>query len=548
MPILNAKIPKSGFVPLLISALLIALTACTPQNTAVSATTPESLTVAWPNDATTLDPAWSATDQNNEVSMNVYQTLVGYEYKDGDDGSKIAQGVGLTPGLAEKWTIDGSTAIFNLRENVKFYPSGNPLTAEDVKFSLERNLGATGGPELTSSGIHTPEQIEIIDSGTIALHYTDAQGNPTPASPASLAALRFATYGIIDSATALSHATTSDPDGGDWLAQNVAGTGPYYIQSRTPGQSLTLKAVPDAWSGQPAFSTVRINVVNDANVSSLLKGNTVNVGLYGLTPKDVNSLRGSGFRAMHAPTQNYLELQLVSDTGPLADPLVRQAIAHALPYEKIVEQVYFGDAERSLSFVSPHASGYKPSWETYGDTQKAQQLMDEAGNPSVNITMQYSNESGTYESTALLIKDALDKIGVKVTLQSQTTSTVLSSILARGSGQDAAPAADMILFNISVYLEDAKAPTNLWAISHGVLNFSHFSNPKVDALQQTWAAQAPGNDRDQAYSTIQDIAAADASFLPIATIGRSIVTVPGITGITFQPEIGVRYSTLVPSK
>ncbi|MEE9095860.1 ABC transporter substrate-binding protein [Pseudarthrobacter phenanthrenivorans] len=548
MPILNPKTSKKGIAPLLISALLIALSACTPQNTAVSAAKPESITVAWPNDATTLDPAWSATDQNNEVSMNVYQTLVGYEYRDGDDGSRVAQGLVITPGLAEKWTIDGSTATFHLRQNVKFYPSGNPLTAADVKFSLERNLGKTGGPELTSSGIYTPQQIEIIDPATVALHYTDAQGSPAPASPASLAALRFATYGIVDSATALSHATTSDPDGGAWLAQNVAGTGPYYIDSRTPGQSLTLKAVPGAWSGEPAFSTVRINVVNDANVSSLLKGNTVNVGLYGLTPKDVNSLRGSGFRAVHAPTQNYLELQLASDTGPLANPLVRQAIAHALPYDKIVQQVYFGDAERSLSFVSPHASGYTPSWQTYGDPQKARQLMDQAGSPSINITLQYSNEAATYESTALLIKDALDKIGIKVTLQSQTTSTVLSSILARGSGQTATPAADMILFNISVYLEDAKAPTNLWATSHGVLNFSHFSNPKVDELQKTWASQGPGNERDKAYSSIQDIAADDASFLPIATIGRSIVTVPGITGITFQPEIGVRYSTLVPSK
>lgn len=547
MPNLRVK-ALTGMAALAAGAVAITLTACTPQTSTPTASAPDSLSVAWPNDATTLDPAWSATDQNNEVSMNVYQTLVGYEYTDGEDGSKVAQGIGITPGLAESWTVSGSTVTFDLRDTVKFYPSGNPLTSADVKFSLERNLGATGGPELNGSGIYSADQIEIVNTSTVALHYTDAQGNPVPASPASIAALRFATYGIIDSSVALGHATPTDPDGGDWLAKNVAGTGPYFIESRTPGQNLTLKSVPDVWSGPPAFSTVRINVVNDANVASLLKGNTVNIGLYGLTPKDVNSLRNSGFRTVHAQTQNYLELQLASDTGPLADPLVRQAIAHALPYDKIVEQVYFGDAQRSLSFVSPHASGYAPAWEKYGDAQKAQQLMDKAGNPKVSISLQYSNESGTYESAALLIKDALGKIGINVTLESQTTSTVLSSILARGSGQAATPAADMILFNISVYLEDPKAPTNLWADSKGVLNFPHFADPQVDELQKTWAAQAPGAERDQAYRTIQEIAADDASFLPIATIGRSIVSVPGITGITFQPEIGVRYSTLIPSK
>ncbi|WP_052850149.1 ABC transporter substrate-binding protein [Streptomyces avicenniae] len=513
-----------------------------------SAAAPDTLVAAWPSDISTMDPGNVNTDQDKELAMNVYQNLVGYETVE-EDGYAVSDGLAAAPALAESWEIEGDTVTFTLRDDVTFHPSGNPLTSADVVWSLQRALELNGAVELNNSGVFEADQITAPDDTHVAISYQDAEGEPVPASEVNIATLRTCWYGVIDSAAALEHATDEDPIAADWLKENVAGSGPYYVEGRQPGQSLDLAAVPDAVVNPAAFAGVNLRVSNDGNVASLLRGGSVNIAQYGISPRDAQDLGEAGFRVEHANTPSYLFVQIASDTGPFTDPLVRRAVAEALPYDQILDTVYYGEAERAVSYVAESAAGYEPAWEAYGDAGRAQELMDEAGNPDITTTLRYPSDNADFATAAQLIKSALEPIGINVTLQPQTSAAIITSIIGRATADSAgAPDDGIVLSSLSTYVEDAKTPVKLWSVTGGVVNFPRTSIAEIDDLQHEFAMAAPSPEREDAYRQIQQLAAEDASFIPLVVTGRNLVSAQGVTGLTFTPEPLTLYWTLEPAQ
>ncbi|WP_329175701.1 ABC transporter substrate-binding protein [Streptomyces sp. NBC_01477] len=513
-----------------------------------AAKAPAALVAAWPSDISTMDPGNVNTDQDKELAMNVYQNLVGYKTA-AQGGHAVSAGLAASPALASSWTFAADTVTFTLRPGLKFYPSGNPLTATDVVWSLQRALKLNGAVELNNSGVFDASQITAPDAGHVAIRYRDDSGRPVKAGDVNVATLRTCWYGIVDSAAARRHATTADPIAAAWLKDHAAGTGPYYVKSRQNGQSLDLAAVPGAALDPPKFGAVTLRVVNDGNVSALVRGGSVNIAQYGLSPRDTQSLKSAGFRVEHADTSSYLYLQLASDAGPFKDPLVRRAVAEALPYDALVKNVYYGQAERADSYVSAGAAGYNPAWKAYGDQGRAKSLMAQAGNPAVSTKLRYPSENTDFATAAQLIKSALKPIGIDVTLQPQTSAALITGIIGRATAKSAGGATDgMVLTTLSTYVEDAKTPVKLWSVTGGVVNFARTSLPEIDRLQNQYAMAPPSPARDQAYRQIQQLAAQDVSFLPLVVTGRTLVSASGVTGLTFTPEPVTLYWTLGPAK
>lgn len=513
-----------------------------------TAKAPAALVAAWPSDISTMDPGNVNTDQDKELAMNVYQNLVGYKTS-AQGGHTVNDGLAAAPAIASSWTLSGDTATFTIRPGLKFYPSGNPVTAADAVWSLQRALKLNGAVELNNSGVFTAGQITAPDATHVAIRYQDGTGKPAKASDVNVATLRTCWYGIVDSVAARAHATASDPIAADWLKSNVAGTGPYYVKSHQAGQSLDLAAVPGVALDAPKFAAVTLRVVNDGNVAALLRGGSVNVAQYGLSPHDTDTLKSAGFKVEHADTSSYLYLQLASDVGPFKDPLVRKAVAEALPYDALVKNIYYGQAQRAVSYVSADAPGYTPAWKSYGDEDKAKSLMAQAGNPKISTKLRYPSENSDYATAAQLIKSALKPLGIDVTIQPQTSAALITSIIGRATAKSAGgPGDGMVLFTLSTYVEDAKTPVKLWSVTGGVVNFSRTSIPAIDQAQNQYAMAVPSAARDQAYEHIQQLAAQDASFLPLVLTGRTLVAASGITGLTFTPEPVTLYWTLEPAK
>ncbi|MFF7195051.1 ABC transporter substrate-binding protein [Streptomyces sp. NPDC008079] len=538
----------AGTAAVAVAAVLTACSSSAGTTGQSAAKPPAALVAAWPSDISTMDPGNVNTDQDKELAMNVYQNLVGYKTT-AQGGHSASNGLAAAPALASSWTIAGDTVTFTLRDGLKFYPSGNPVTAKDAVWSLQRALKLNGAVELNNSGVFDAAQITAPDATHVAIRYQDSAGKPIKASEVNIATLRTCWYGVIDSAAALKNAGPSDPIAAEWLKSHVAGSGPYYVKSRQTGQSLNLAAVPGAALNAPKFSAVTLRVVNDGNVAGLLRGGSVNIAQYGLSPRDATSLKSAGFNVQHANTSSYLYLQLASDAGPFKDPLVRRAVAEALPYDALVKNVYYGQAERADSYVSAGAPGYSAAWKDYGDAAKAKSLMAQAGNPSVSTKLRYPSENTDFATAAQLIKSALKPIGVDVTLQPQTSAALITSIIGRATAKTGGSADDgMVLTTLSTYVEDAKTPVKLWTVTGGVVNFSRTSIPEIDRLQGEFAMAAPSPARDQAYEKIQQLAAQDAAFLPLVVTGRTLVSASGVSGLTFTPEPVTLYWTLEPKK
>lgn len=512
-----------------------------------SVTTDEPLVVAASGDLNSFDNSITSVEWNRVLAVNVYEPLVTYDLQEADDGSLVGIGLDVAPGLAESWEIDGDSVTFNLREGVSFYPSGNPLTADDVVYSFKRTLelpGSTGAFNSNLAGIFDVDtQFEVIDDLTVRITYTDAEGNPRR-TPISLPSMRFPMFGILDSATFEENATDDDPWAGEWAAENIAGTGPYYVSDRTPGQETVLTTVPDYWGDEPDFESVIIRVVGGADIAALMLGGEIDIASQGLGARELDRLEEDGFVVYNQAIPDIVRAEFITTAPPLDDPTVRQAIAHAIPYDTILDVALSNRGERALSYVNPASPGFAPSWAVYqGDLATARALLDEAGVDGFELPIFYNAGISYMEDMALLMQDAFSEIGITAVLNGQPTTQFVEdrSALTRGetSGQSG-----MLLQQGVIWLDDPDPNTDVFVKSDGFGNPTGWGDPRVDELHLEYRFSADEDARAEAYVEIQDIVAEAVPYAPVVVSGVSVATRPGLTGVSFTSDPHTRFWTI----
>lgn len=509
----------------------------------------DQVVIGWTGDANSFDPPFSSVEWNREISVNVYEPLVQYALTEADDGSFVWEGLEVAPGLAESWEVDGATVTFTLRDGVTFHPSGNPLTAEDVKYSFERTVAVPGGFgkfNANLAGIFDPaSQIEVIDPLTVAITFTDAEGNPI-LLPASLPSMRFPQFGIVDSVAVKAQATAEDPWAAAWMKDNVAGTGPYFIASRTPNSETVLETVPGYWGEEPAFSRVVLRVTGGADMAALIKGGEIDFAAVGLSPRGYDDVADAGFAVVNQPIPNIVRADLAVDDGPLSDVRVRQAIAYAMPYDQIIAVALSGRGERATSYVNPQSPGFKDSWTQYEtDPAKASELLEEAGVSDLDLPLFYDSGVVFNEDIALLVKDALSEVGIDVTPSPQPTTQFVEQRTARAQKADSAQSGMMLTSGV-IWLDDPDPNTDVWFKSTGSSNWSHYVNTEVDELHAGFRFSPDADARAEAYEQVQDIIATEVPTVPLAVTGRTVALNPRLTGVSFTADPHTRFWTLRP--
>jgi peptide/nickel transport system substrate-binding protein len=206
------------------------------------------------DDVITLDPARAFESTNLTVFHAVYETLL---VTPAEDLSRI------DPNLAESYEIsdDGLVYTFHLDKNAKF-ASGNPVTAEDVRFSWTRlqNIKAIR-PSRDRFG---RQSIEAVDDGTVKV--TLAAPFPAFASVVTAPAMS-----ILDSQIAKEHGATDAADADttdtakEWLDQNSAGSGPFILIGWSPNSEITMVRNESYWKGPVGLAGVTLKAVTDAS-------------------------------------------------------------------------------------------------------------------------------------------------------------------------------------------------------------------------------------------------------------------------------------------
>ncbi len=459
----------------------------------------------------------------------------------------------MKPELASSWTLGKDSITYHLRTDVKFYGTNNPLTADDVKFSLDRIFNTPGAGDFEANGLQSPSDIHVVDAHTVTIDFTTKDGKGTPVTPTLMAIFDQPYTSIIDSKAVTPHETKADPDGATWLRANAAGTGPYYIAQRQVGQSFELKAVPSSWNPAPSYPDVSIRITT-GSVPSLLKSGDINFGEYGMTNQQVNSLAKAGLTVDWQNTGNFDMFAITagpsSQVGALAQTPVRQAIAYALPYDEVLKDVIYNRGTRDDSIVSSSAPEYTPAWSMYTtDLTKAKSLMAQAGNPKLSLPLYYLQGDVDQTNTAILIQASLKQIGITTTLTPETQAGLFDVVDARStpaSGSKVGPPG-LELFNWTAWTDDPKIVIGYWATTGGINNYSLWSSPQVDAINSKNALLPTSASRTSDYKTAQSQIAAAAPYVPIVSTGTVNVVAQGIAGVSFSPTGSGRYWTLHPA-
>ncbi|MEP7290675.1 MAG: ABC transporter substrate-binding protein [Chloroflexota bacterium] len=379
----------------------------------------------------------------------------------------------FTPALATDWTTseDGMTWTFNLREGVKFH-DGADLTADAVVRSIERHKEIGG-----AAFIWLPvDSIEAVDDLTV--QFNMAYPAPLDLIVSSLYAAWIVSPNALDAAAG---------DEGYFEQGIEAGTGPYTLTDYTPDSEVVLAAFPDYWGGWDDgahFQNVVVSIVADDVVQEqLLVGGEVDLALR-LPPSSYESFSNNPDYTVHTENTlfNYLGF-LNTARPPLDDPLVRQAIAYAMPYQDIIDIGALGLATQARGPVPMGVFPYSEAVPQYTqDLEKARDLLTQAGHEDggFELHLTYAAENSIEESFAPLIADALAEVGITVTIEPMLFSQQWE--LAKA---DPANAQDIFLLLYWPTYSDAGSD-NLWSLFRSsdapFFNLSYWKNEEYDAL------------------------------------------------------------------
>src|SRR5690625_186134 len=277
-----------------------------------------------------------------QVTWNVYDRLVKFAYEDRGDGTAYYDYFDIQPELAESYEVsdDRKSITFHIRKDAIFH-DGSPITAEDVKWSLDRVVASPIGLAQFRTGSMTePDQFVIVDEHTLRVDLPQPDRFALP----NLAL----TYPIIvNRKLALEHATESDPWASEWLKNNPAGGGAYRIAQADIGERILFERFDEWKSGRlPEFAQVLWQTVPaaESRVASLSKGDTDIA--QDLAPKDVVELqKNDDLKVVGVPTSTFHFIGMNNQIAPFDDLKVRQAIAHALPYDAMFNAALHGRGE-----------------------------------------------------------------------------------------------------------------------------------------------------------------------------------------------------------
>jgi peptide/nickel transport system substrate-binding protein len=382
-------------------ALLLALpSAATAQDAPRTFTYASNLAVV-----TDLDPASSYS--NEVIAMhNIYESLTRYD----------SASASVLPALATEWSAseDGLTWTFTLRDDVTFH-TGRPMDAEAAKAAIERTQRMGLGAGYIWGAV---ESVEAPDATTLVLNLS------YPAPMDLIAAANYAAY-IYDTAAAGEGA--SDDELAVWFAEgNTAGTGPYAIASWEPGAEfeLTLEAFPEYWAGWEGdhYDAVDFRVVPEATTAvQLVQAGEVSF-VERLTPQLVDSLRANeDVQVVETPSLQNLVLLLNTASGPLADPVVRKAVARAVDTDGIATALS-GAVVATRGVIPPGLLGYSDALSGTGlDLEGAAALLAESGfgpdGEPLRLTMTHAVGDDDQSLVATSLKSNLAELGIELDVQ-----------------------------------------------------------------------------------------------------------------------------------
>lgn len=460
------------------------------------------ITIGIPQDLDSLVPSLSQGAGTQEILFNIYEGL----YKPDSEGN-------LVPAVASDYTMseDGLVYTFTLRDGIQFH-NGNPVTVEDVKYSIETCAGLNGG-EPVISAFSNIESVETPDESTVVITLKES-------SSSFMAILATVEAAIVP-------ADVTD------LQTNPVGTGPYKFVSRSLQENVVLERFDEYWGEKAHIKDITLKVLADSDsIVMNLEGGAVDLVARVSTAQAAEL--GDDFEVLEGTMNLVQAMYLNNAVEPFDNEKVRQALCYAVNKQEILDFVSEGKGTPVGSSMFPAFGKYY--MEELGDLyttdiEKAKELLADAGYPDgFSFTMKVPSNYQQHVDTAQVVAEQLKQIGVTANIELIEWETWLNDVY---QGRDF----EATLVGVDASTLTAGAMLSRFR-SDAHNNFVNFSNEEYDAAYaEALAAEAVMDDdkATEAYKKCETILAETAANVYIQDMCELVAVRKGYTGYTFYP-------------
>ena len=450
---------------------------------------------------TTLDPLKAGDYGPCFVSSQLHDTLVRYspDWK-------------LGPGIAESWTNpDDLTLVYTIRQDARFW-DGNPVTADDVVYSLKRNMDPKSG-SIWSAFFSNVKSITKTGPWevTVAFSKPDELFNKEMGTSGG---------GIVEKAYVEKVGAAKYGAG-----MNVMGSGPYRLESWTSGSDIVLQANTAYWDPAltPKVATVTLKFITDTSTitSALLSGELD--GAYEVPPTSILALKSASTGKLYfGPSLSVSEIAISNPKGPMGDPQLRQALSMSIDRQAIADKVFNGAAVPNKTFTpqtawDPEAIDiYKQAYDALPsltpDIAAAKQIV--AGRPGASKPMVMAVLAGDQRELQLasIVQQAAKDIGMTINLKQLQPMDMSNFFYV----PEYRKGIDMAMTLGFLDIPDPLDYTSLFFGEGALFNWIGYSNPTVEKNLELARQTLDPVKRAQLIVEAQKLYTADAPVIPLA--------------------------------
>ena len=480
-----------------------------------------------------LIPSLTSDQSSHEVGGMIYDGLV-----------KLDKDLNMVPAMAESWTYskDCLDLTFKLRRDIKWH-DGYPFNADDVVFTYQAMVNPKT-PAPFKEGFLLVKSVDAPDPYTVHVHYD---------KPYARAVETWGTY-ILPK-----HLLQSFADAGTLREspQNSrpVGTGPYRFQEWKPGEKVVLLANPDYYEGRPYLSRVVYRVIpSQATIFLELKAKGVDyvstlTGIQYARQTEYPAFR-KAYHKFRYPASDYTFLGFNLKDPRFADHRVREAFAHAINKQELIDGVRLGLAREATGPIRPGTWAYTDKVKRFDfDPAKARGLLAEAGwkdrdgdgvvedkdGKPFTITIRTNQGNDERKKISEIVQQRLKEVGVQADIQLIEWAAFIKEfvkprrfevvVLGLGTGTDP----DQFV----VWHSSQRGPDQM--------NRTGYANPEVDALLEAGRTSCVQDERVRYYHRIQEILAEDLPMIFLYYRDALPVVAARIHGVSPAPA-GILYN------
>ncbi|MEH6738238.1 MAG: ABC transporter substrate-binding protein [Sulfitobacter sp.] len=367
-----------------------------------AASAKDDITIAIQLEPPHLDPTSAAAGAIDSVLYsNVFEGLTRFN----SDG-------GVISGLAKSWEIseDGLTYTFMLHDGVKFH-DGTTMDAEDVKFSLDR-IGAEDSANAQKALYAAISEVNVIDPTTVEVKLSEANGNML--------------FNL-----AWGDAVIVAPESIEGIKQTPIGTGAFKFDSWTQGDKVELSRNEDYWGTPATLTSATFKFISDPTAAfSAMMAEDVDVFSGFPAPENLPQFEADPrFQVLVGSTEGETILSTNNKMPPFDNVKVREALAHAIDRQSIIDGAMFGYGTPIGTHFAPHNPAYVDfTGMSNFDPEKAKALLAEAGYPDGFETTLFLPPPSYARRGGEIIASQLAQVGIKAEITNVEWAQWLESV------------------------------------------------------------------------------------------------------------------------